>query len=326
MIIWKKYYFKIPALLTGGLIIFILGWYSVSRILSINNPLIRHSFSQNLAESRTPEVGTLKVAAYNIAHARGGKFGATNWQYDIREELTEHLDKIAGQIKKEDPDIMVLNEADFSSAWSFHLNQARYIGKKCGYPYMLEQKNIDVSFPFYRFCFGNAILSKYPIRNERFTDFEPLSEIEDIFAGNHDAVYCEIESPFGILGVFAIHLEYRSEDVRVRCAKSLAEMCSGIKFPIIALGDFNSTPAGLPGSRLSERGENAMSFLLDNAKFISYLEKRTEPDDYTFPSESPKVLIDWILGKGVRKFSGSGNIKSGLSDHLMVVTMISLKE
>jgi len=318
---WIKY-FKISAYLIGGLIVFVFSWYSVSRIRGINNRLSLFLLEDIITKSNTSGTNKLEIAAYNIAHGRGGKYGAKNWRYSTVQELLEHLDKIAEQIKKESPDIIVLNETDFSSAWSFHINQAQYIGKKCGYSYILEQINMDVSFPFYRFCFGNAILSRYPIEKKKFIDFQPYSELEDIFAGNHDAFFCELKLPFGPIGVFGIHLEYRSEEIRVQCAELLAEMCSEIEYPIIALGDFNSTPVGLPKSRVSENGKNTMTFLFGKAEFISYLGKKYDKNDYTFPSEAPDRLIDWIIGKEIKKFSGSKNIKSNLSDHFMVVTEV----
>ncbi|MGA1871746.1 MAG: endonuclease/exonuclease/phosphatase family protein, partial [bacterium] len=194
-------FLKIFVLLTGGITAIILSWYSVSRIRSISNPLSVYSFEENMTEKNTFETDRLKVASYNIAHARGGKYGAKNWNHNTEKELLKHLDKIVEQIKNEHPDIIVLNEIDFSSAWSFNINQAKYIGKNCGYAYILEQKNMDVSFPFYRFCFGNAILSKYPIENEKFIDFHPYSKLEDIFAGNHDAFFCELKLTTGRIGI-----------------------------------------------------------------------------------------------------------------------------
>jgi endonuclease/exonuclease/phosphatase family metal-dependent hydrolase len=181
-----------------------------------------------------------------------------------------------------------------------------------------------VSIPFYHLNFGNAILSKYPIQNKKFIDFQPYSELEDIFVGNHDAFFCELKSPSGPIGIFAIHFEYRSEAIRVQCAEILAEMCSEIKYPIIALGDFNSSPSGLTKSKVTKNGKNAMSFLFGEKGFISYLNKEDEKSAFTFPSEKPDRIIDWIIGKGISKFSNSKIIKSNLSDHLMIVTEIEL--
>jgi len=318
--------FKITVFFVLSIIIFIISWYSVSRIRSINTRLTVYTFKEFKVKKNTSEITKLKIASYNIAHGRGGKYGAKNWQYSSKKSLFEHLDKIVEQVKEEDPDIILLNEIDFSSAWSFNIDQAKYIGKKCSYPYILEQKNMDVSFPFYRFCFGNALLSRYPIENEKFIDFPPYSKIEDFFVGNHDAFFCELNIPSGTIGVFGIHFEYRDEGIRVKCAESLNEQCAGIKYPIIALGDFNSSPIGYPNSELSVNGMNAMTYLINKNGFISYLNEENSKNAYTFPSNAPDRLIDWIIGKGIGRFTNSKIIKSGLSDHLMIITEIELKK
>lgn len=314
--------FKLSVFIIGGFLAIVIGFYSVSRIIAVNHPLSLYSFKHYLKEIDINEHHRLKVSSYNLAHGRGGKYGANNRSHKTEKDLLDHLEKIVEQIKNESPDIMVLNEIDFSSAWSFNIDQAEYIAKKCGYPYFIEQKNMSVSFPFYHLNFGNAILSKYPVQNSKFIDFQPYSAIEDIFLGNHDAFFCQLEVPSGPIGIFGIHLEYRSEAIRVRCAEVLSEMCSKIEFPLIVLGDFNSTPSGLNKSIATTDGTNAMSLLLGEKGFISYLKKEDQMDAYTFPSEKPDRLIDWIIGKGIRNFSNSKIIQSDLSDHLMIVTEI----
>lgn len=315
---------KVGAIITGGLFAIILSWYLVSRIKTENTPLAVYSMGKNSGETSSYDTGKFRVASYNIAHGRGGKRDASNRGHKSEKALIEHLDKISQQIKIADTDILLLNETDFSSAWSFNINQAEYIAKKCGYPYILEQKNVGVSFPFYRLHFGNAILSRYPIRNEQFIDLEPYSVLEKILAGNHDAFFCEIVLPSGPVGVVGIHFEYRSETIRVRCAEILAQICSDLEFPVIALGDFNSTPVGLSKSRASENGKNAMSFLFNEKGFVSFFQDQNVKKSYTFPSEKPDRLIDWIIGKGIKNFSNSNIIQSDLSDHLMVVTEVEL--
>jgi endonuclease/exonuclease/phosphatase family metal-dependent hydrolase len=91
-------------------------------------------------------------------------------------------------------------------------------------------------------------------------------------------------------------------------------------YPVIALGDFNSTPPGLPKSKVSEKNENAMMFLFNQKGFVSYLNEADHQGGFTFPSENPDRRIDWIIGKGIDNFSNSKIIKSYLSDHLMIVT------
>lgn len=299
--------------------------YGLSRVRTVNKPLSVYSIQQKIGSPKSYDSSTIRIASYNIAHGRGGKTGAKNRGHRSEKALIEHLDKIAGQIKKANVDLIVLNEADFSSTWSYHINQAAYIAQKCGFSHVLEQKNIGFSFPFYRLHFGNALLSRFPIQNERFIDFEPYSGVEDMLAGNHDGFFCEIILPSGPVGIIGIHFEYRSETVRVRCAEVLANLGAELNIPVLALGDFNSTPSGLSKSRMSKKGKNALSFLLSEKRFVSYLKEENQKKSYTFPSEKPDRLIDWIIGKGGVNFSGSKIIQSDLADHLMIVTEVELQ-
>lgn len=315
---------KIPAIITGVILAFTFAWYLFSRINTIYAPLSVYSIDHQIDKRTATQNGSLKVASYNIAHGRGGELGAKNRSHQTKQALLEHLDKISAQIRNENPDIIVLNETDFSSAWSFNVNQAAYIAVKCGYPYLLEQKNMGVSFPFYHLYFGNAILSRFPIRNESFIDFHPYSRLEDLVAGNHDAVLCEVKLPSGPVAILGVHFEYRSETIRLRCAEMLTEITSTINHPVIVLGDFNSTPQGLAKSKKSESGKNAMSFLFNEKGFVSFLRGEKAKNIYTFPSGKPDRLIDWIIGRGIKAFSNSKVIHSDLSDHLMIVTEVQI--
>jgi endonuclease/exonuclease/phosphatase family metal-dependent hydrolase len=303
-------------------ILIVLVCYSISRIIAVKTPLFLYSIESNVIPEKK-DLSKIKVASYNIAHARGGRLGEENWKHKSEKDLLNHLDQLVAQIKDEAPDILVLNEVDFSSAWSLYINQAEYIAQKAGYAHILEQKNMEVSFPFFGLSFGNAVLSKYPIQNARHIDFQPYSKLEDIFAGNHDAAYCEIRLPSYILGLYAVHLESRSEDIRLRSAETIAEISLESGMPIVAMGDFNSTPIGQPKSRTSAGGKNAMSFLFNEQNFFSSVE---EVYDSTFPSEKPALRIDWIIGKGAFSFKNSKVIQSSLSDHLMIVSDLEFEK
>ena len=262
----KKFLYSLLAF-----VLFLLVWYGTVRINAKVYPVKIYELDLPGVQPQREDIQTLRVGAYNIAHGRGGQLGASNWQKRNRQELYQHLDQIASQIKTENLDVVILNEVDFCSAWSYHVNQAEYIARKAGYRYRLEQVNMDVAFPFYRFRFGNSMLSRYPIRHATFIKFPALSKKEDLLSGNHDGVYCEIDTPKGPVGFFPVHLEYRDESVRVMCVKKIHSLAKEMTLPVLAVGDFNSSLSGMPKSAYSKSGENAISYLLDQGGFISYL-------------------------------------------------------
>ncbi|MDC7223702.1 MAG: endonuclease/exonuclease/phosphatase family protein [Spirochaetales bacterium] len=285
-------------------------------------PLRSYEIPLRLEESPLTEDATLSVASYNIAHGRGGRYGASNWQDRSKEELLHHLDLLARQIRLSGADVVVLNEVDFSARWSFNYNQAKHIAEKGGYPYVVEQSNIRITLPFFKLSFGNALLSRYPIGETAFLDFSPYSRAEDLFAGNHDGAVCFIEGPAGTVAVGAVHLEHRSEETRLIAARRIAQFSEKLDGPFIIMGDFNSTPAGSPHAQTTPDGGNALTYLLTEGGFTSSSPLSAGENYLTFPSDSPVKAIDWILTKGGLSPERTRTIASPLSDHLMVVAEI----
>lgn len=287
-------------------------WYLVGRLEHNLAPIQ----VTETAAPFTPYSGHLRVAAYNIAHGRGGKLGASNWSNETPDQLRANLDAIAGQINQAAPDIIVLNEIDFHAPWSFGLDQADYLAQKCGYRYVVKQRNLGVSLPFYQLHFGNALLSKYPVRVVEFQRFEPYSAIESLAAGNHDGFSADIYLNDQRLRIYAIHLEYRDEPTRVAAAKAILGNPDNQYYPVIALGDFNSSL----DTPINGHGENTIRQFLD-AGFVASMPGEDAPD--TFPSGNPDRKIDWILGRGV-SFINAKVVPSPHSDHLMIVAEVKL--
>ena len=301
-------------------VVFLTVWFFAHRFLVVATVSYETSVAPVSASGRS-----LSVGGFNIAHARGGQLGQGNWAQSTKQDLHIHLTNIARQIREADLDIVVLNEVDFDSAWSHSVNQARYIAKEAGYAFVVEQRNMDVGFPFYRFAFGNAILSRYPVIESEFVDFEPHSVLEDIVVGNHDGIMTTLETPVGPVHVFAVHFEYRSEDVRLQAATRIADMANASNCPTLAIGDFNSAPLGYRRAKQAQSGGNAMTHLLGPGGFQASPKVADSAQYATFPSEKPDRVIDWILKKGPLNFVSAGVVRSRLSDHFMITAVLAAK-
>ena len=123
-----KYFIKTLKLLLLAICILFV-WYAVSRIYHGHKPVRVYAIDQNIAH-RPLNNRSLVIGSYNIAHGRGGEYGASNWQNRSKEDLFQHLDNIANQISEANLDVIVLNEVDFRAAWSHNINQAEYLMKK----------------------------------------------------------------------------------------------------------------------------------------------------------------------------------------------------
>jgi len=316
-------YFKRSFLVILSVIAFLLIWYATNR-LSSDSVAVKTYKVQPMSILPAGDNAYLKVGGFNIAHARGSKYGATNWQNQSIEAQQEQLDLIAQQLREEGSDVIVLNEIDFRARWSLDINQAEYIAKKAGYQYVAEQRNIDISVPFYDFKFGNAILSKHKISDCEHVKYPRHSRWEGYLAGNHDGLLCVINAPSNQVAVLAVHLEHRSETARMDSARQINKLSKEYNFPFLAIGDFNSTPIEFYGSKVTNAGKNTLTYLLNEAGFRNAAGIVNSVAHYTFPSENPDRVIDWILAKGNARFINSEIVKSNISDHFMIVSVLEI--
>ncbi len=265
----------------------------------------------------------LKIAAYNIAHGRGPH--SDNFGGGGRQKRSERLAEIAQLIKKHDPDLVVLNEVDFDSLWSYRVNQAERIAQLAGYPYRVEQRNLDLGvFWILGLRFGNAILSKYPLSSCHFIQYPPYSKLETWLAGQKSGVVCTVEStpPFDIT---AVHLSHRSESLRVRSAEQLLALQRKSPRPGVLAGDFNSTRANFPRARKDPSGRTAIGVLASSGLWSIPPEQAPKDEQLTFSSRAPRAVIDWIAAPSAWCVHRHTPLLSLLSDHRPVLSELSVK-
>ena len=261
----------------------------------------------------------LRIACYNIAHGRGQS--KSNWTGESRAIRQQRLDEIAKQITLVDADIIVLNEVDFDSSWSFSVNQAKYLADAAGYAYRAEQRNLDFRALFWKWRFGNAILSRFPIRDSTVLDFPSYSQAETLFAGKKRGVECVVDVEGALIDVAGVHLCHRDEGVRTKSVDLLVNKTR----PKLIAGDFNSTPTGFPQSTTDASMGNA----IDKVDKSTLFQRRPTDlpvgeSDFTFHSRDARSVIDWILASDDWEIVDYKAIPSLLSDHRMLVVEVLL--
>ena len=303
------------------LAIVVLGPYLVSRLRSPGRRVRLRSNSEALTAEVAPMI---RVATFNIAHGRGAT--DDNWEQSGGEK-PKRIEEIARLIADTGADVVVLNEVDFCATWSGHQNQAEAIARSAGFPYRVEQRNLDFRLPYGSWKFGNAVLSKYPIVDALVVEFPPHRAWESWLAGHKRGVVCTLEhSPGRHVRVLAVHLEHRDEQACVAAADMIAELATSGDIPLIAAGDFNSSPTGFPQSAQTASGRNAMDVLADSGLFQARPEAPPGPGEMTFSSTDPTQVIDWILVPRGWEIVDYGAVDSQLSDHRPVVATIAPAE
>ena len=310
-----------PMLYIAGLLVLITivlpwaGYRITSAGRAINVAEIPKASSQSEADS-----DYFKIVTWNIAHGRG------NIDTNLRgsgAEKKERVIQIASLLKQIGADVVVLNEVDFNATWSGGQNQAHAVAEAAGYRWCATQTNLDFGFAFRRWHFGNAILSRYPIKNTRPVDLQPLKQWEDWLVGSKRGLICDLElggdAPSKI-AVMALHLESRGESIRVRQVDDVLTAIESCSLPLIVAGDLNTTPTDAPESHQDSRGVNAFDKLVDQTKWQYRPESFGNSASFTFPAGAPIKIIDWILASDDRLlYTDYRVVQTELSDHLPVV-------
>ncbi len=306
--------------------LFVFVWYALGRATSAGRTVRVFDCGAGSDVAVIGEVsvdGLFRVVAYNIAHGRG--VGDSNWSESRARD--NRLSDIASLLREFDADVVVLNEVDFSSIWSGHQNQAELIAEEAGYRYLVEQMNIDMTSPFATLRFGNAVLSRHPIKKVMLIDLPGYAGWETLLAGKKRAVLCEIELADGSrLHVVGAHFDTRGdESIRVDSARALAKVVGELESPVVIAGDLNSTPSVLPGARLDSDSRTAVDVLVADCGFSRAAPGRaTDEVAGTFPSWEPTRTIDWVLVNGSGELKHMEVYDSDLSDHLPVVADIHI--
>ena len=302
-----------------------VGCYVISRATSpLNAVKLRTGHLASPAES-TWGPSQLRVGAYNIAHGRGT--ARSNFRGGGRAVREARLKDIARLLRNARLDLVVLNEVDFAACWSGNVSQAEAIADEAGFPYRLEHRHVDLTLPFFRLRFGNAVLSKFPISEVRQIDYPGFSWRETLLAGQKRGVVCTVDLPSGRSArVLAVHLDPRGTQVRMASAELIERERRAGGPPLIAAGDFNSTRLGFPRVITDSRGRSAMSLLLDDGGFTTLPNDPPSPSGLTFSSTDPRNVIDWVLVSGPWKVASVEVLSSELSDHRPVVATIEMSE
>lgn len=232
----------------------------------------------------------LTIMTYNIHHGRG-----------LDGEID--LDRIAGVIRKSQADIVALQEVDIHTKRSGNIDIVKVLSEKTGLKYTAFGQNLEFEGGQY----GNAILSKYPvkhIKNHHFDNISGeqrgvLSTIIDI--NNRDILFLNT------------HLDHTENDdsERVLYAEKIRDHIIPLykNQTVILAGDFND----IPGSRMVQI---VQSYLND-----SWVQAG-KGDGFTIPANIPEKRIDYIFYSGDLKPVTANVVQSNASDHLPLVVKL----
>ncbi len=201
-----------------------------------------------------PTKGTLKVVTYNIHHGEG-----TDGRLD--------LPRIAELIRREDPDLVALQELDVKTTRAGGADQLAELAKATGL-HGAFGKAIDHAGGDY----GVGILSRWPLTivENRALPSSPHREART-------ALVARVETPFGAVRMVSTHLDHKSTEDRSRQAAELVSLAG--PEPTILAGDLNDLASS-----------SALAPVVH-----AFLDAGKGSDTPTYPSDKPSQRIDYIL-------------------------------
>ncbi len=220
--------------------------------------------------------------------------------------------RVAEVIAAQSPDIVALQEVDVRRARTGGVDQAHRIAQQLGMAF-----RFNAAFKVEEEQFGDAILTTLPERlvkagpipgHPRIPQLEPRG-----------AVWVEIETPDGVLGVINTHLGLVPREQRIQAAALAGKdwaMAAPPDAPLVLVGDMNATPRSVAYRLMAARMAEA---------------RRAAPFSHrapTFPSTFPVLAIDHV-------FASEGVVVDAVrtpldplsrlaSDHLPLVVDLSL--
>jgi len=229
----------------------------------------------------------IRVAGYNIAHARGEETGGLN---EIGKP--SKLKGIAQLIRNNRIDIVGFTEISKGDLRVLFKNQPKFIAKYLGYHHVYAQ---NVRKGLLLATQGNAIVSKYPIVSHKNHKLYRSDEKHEQ-RGCLEAVI-DLGKP-GKIRVLVAHLSLKADE-STKQIEEIWKMVEASAEPVILLGDFNSRPG-------SER-----------IKWLSERMKDTTANLNTTYKNKPDVKIDYHFIKGPWRFGVSRVVGFDLeySDH-----------
>lgn len=253
----------------------------------------------------------LRLITFNIAHGRGLTpiQGITSSR-----KLRLNLRRIAGLLGENRADLVALQEVDECSVWAGSFDHLDYLRAHAGFPHAAFGINNRRS-GLVNLCYGNAILSRFPIAETETIVFGKRK------LGEKGFLFAEIDVGGRVVPVVNLHLHFSSRRKRLLQLDMLVnwlrqkerERGWAWTIPPVVCGDFNT----------SDKGDDATAALLSHLN--DYGDYCLHPYmGRTFPSPLPRRALDFVFVPPGCRAVRSEVIRSFLSDHRPVLVEFSV--
>lgn len=288
----------------------------------------------------------IKILTFNIGFLYGKGSEGPGYEHREKDYYVKALDKISQEILEWDVDIVCLQEVDFDSSRSHHINQAQYIARKSGFPFVAEAASWEshyIPFPYWplknnfgKMKSGGAILSKFPISDHEVTLLQkPMSQPwwYNLFYLHRYFQKVTVSVGDKKFKLINLHLEAFDKADRKSQVEKLVKKSQLENIDLVS-GDFNMLPASATKTNKffnDDEYENDNSYLVMMESALS----EVIPDEiyakdeglfFTFPAWNPDRRLDYIWYRPGLKMMKAEVLPSASSDHLPLRAIFQIGE
>ncbi|MGE0615805.1 MAG: endonuclease/exonuclease/phosphatase family protein [Bacteriovoracia bacterium] len=288
---------------------------------------------------------------WNIAYGYG--IGSDGVQYcpKPRAEFERRLTDMAELIRREQADIVLLQEVDFHARRSHFIDEMEYLRERSGLAYAaacVSWNHPYVPFPYWPLSYhfgrvksGGAVLSRFPVLENRPVLHEKPRKnpwwYNWFYLGRYSQ-WVKIQGPGGEFWVANNHFDAYDGENRESHARRLGQFAEEMRMNGARVlgfgGDLNTTPPeatvkhGFADyTRDDYRGDRAIETLRGLAGFrevVGIDEYVAQESRYfTFPSVAPTRRLDYLFVDAEARMEGHRIISTGdLSDHLPLIALV----
>jgi endonuclease/exonuclease/phosphatase family metal-dependent hydrolase len=328
-------------------LLFFLAWASYPwslRQREVSGEILH--FDPEVMVNNLENPSVIKVMSWNLGFLYGEGSEGDNYEHQDQDYFIRKLNSLIKEIEIIDPDVLFLQEIDFDSARSSHINQAEIMAKKAGYPYVAKAISWEsnyIPFPYWppknhfgKMKSGGAILSKYPITSNSVHLLSKPGQQPWWYNLFYLHRYLqEVEIDFGDkrLRLINVHLEAFDKVNRSEQIQKLKQLIQSGPVALVA-GDFNMVPSvAIKKSKFKNNDdyENDPSFDLMTQSGLSEvistdLYSQDEARYFTYPSSAPDRRLDYIYFSSTLKLIKAEVIPSSVSDHLPIMGIIQISK
>ena len=223
------------------------------------------------------------------------------------------LQRIAGSINKEKPDLVGLQEVDRGVQRTQRIDEIVELAKLTRMEYAFA-----FNLPYQGGQYGVAILSRFPIRATEHRLYKNLREAE-----RRGLIRAEVRIDGRVVHFVTTHLDYQHDDGRLFEAQQMLAFLSDVKGPLIVVGDFNDIPTGQTSRLMREKFDDSWVRHL----YRQWMDDSQREQGFSYPADKPTKRIDYIF---TRRSDGIKTkrvwvVQTLASDHIPVVAELEIK-